>query len=102
MPETRGAIRPATRRIERAARTVAGLGPPATPLALGPRGLAFWLAWFTPTVYDSLHRIVGYTVLGLSPSASVWGFWGSRYSRFRMVGVRLRAAPGYLWNLAAA
>ena len=56
-------------------------------------------AWITPTVYDSLHRIVGYTVLALLAFRLVWGFWGSRYSRFRMVGVRLRAAPGYLWNL---
>jgi cytochrome b len=56
-------------------------------------------AWFTPTVYDGLHRIVGYTVIGLLAFRLVWGFWGSRYSRFRMVGVRLRAAPGYLWNL---
>ncbi|MGY3077794.1 cytochrome b [Bradyrhizobium sp. LM6.10] len=56
-------------------------------------------AWFTPTVYDGLHRIVGYAVLGLLAFRLVWGFWGSRYSRFRMVGVRLRAAPRYLWNL---
>ncbi len=56
-------------------------------------------AWFTPTVHDSLHRIVGYTVLALLAFRLVWGVWGSRYSRFRMVGVRLRAAPSYLWNL---
>ena len=57
------------------------------------------IAWFTPPVYDDLHRIVGYTVIGLLAFRLVWGFTGSRYSRFRMVGVRLRAAPGYLWNL---
>ncbi|MDH2342631.1 cytochrome b/b6 domain-containing protein [Bradyrhizobium sp. SSUT77] len=57
------------------------------------------VAWFTPTVYDGLHRIVGYTVIALLAFRLVWGFWGSRYSRFRMVGVRLRAAPGYLLNL---
>ncbi|MBP0111400.1 cytochrome b/b6 domain-containing protein [Bradyrhizobium vignae] len=56
-------------------------------------------AWFTPTVYDRLHRIVGYTVLGLLVFRLVWGFWGGRYSRFRMVGVRLLVAPRYLWNL---
>ena len=56
-------------------------------------------AWFTPTVYDGLHRILGYTVLGLLAFRLAWGFLGSRYSRFRMVGVRLRSAPGYLWNL---
>ncbi|MDH2350163.1 cytochrome b/b6 domain-containing protein [Bradyrhizobium sp. SSUT18] len=57
------------------------------------------VAWFTPTVYDGLHRIVGYTVIALLALRLVWGFWGSRYSRFRMVGVRLRAAPSYLLNL---
>lgn len=56
-------------------------------------------AWFTPTVYDRLHRILGYAVLALVAFRLVWGFWGSRYSRFRMVGVRLRAAPRYLLNL---
>lgn len=56
-------------------------------------------AWFTPAVYDRLHRIVGYAVLGLLVFRLVWGFCGSRYSRFRMIGVRLRAAPGYLWSL---
>jgi cytochrome b len=57
------------------------------------------IAWFTPTVYDGLHRIVGYGVIGLLAFRLIWGFLGSRYSRFRMVGVRLRAAPFYLWNL---
>ncbi|MBR1088777.1 cytochrome b/b6 domain-containing protein [Bradyrhizobium manausense] len=56
-------------------------------------------AWFTPTVYDSLHRLVGYAVIGLLAFRLVWGFRGSRYSRFRTIGARLRAAPGYLWNL---
>jgi cytochrome b len=56
-------------------------------------------AWFTPTVYDGLHRIIGYGVIGLLAFRLLWGFWGSRYSRFRMVGVRFRAAPRYLWNL---
>jgi cytochrome b len=71
------------------------------PLRLwhGALAISILAAWFTPTVYDSLHRIIGYTVLGLLAFRLVWGVWGSRYSRFRMVGVRLRAAPGYLWNL---
>lgn len=56
-------------------------------------------AWFTPTVHDSLHRIVGYAIIGLLAFRLILGFWGSRYARFRMVGVRLRAAPFYLWNL---
>ena len=71
------------------------------PLRLWHWALAICVlaAWFTPTVYDRTHRIVGYAVLGLLAFRLVWGVLGSRYSRFRMVGVRLRAAPGYLWNL---
>ncbi|SFN97937.1 Cytochrome b [Bradyrhizobium sp. Ghvi] len=56
-------------------------------------------AWFTPTVHDNLHRIVGYTVIGLLVFRLLWGFCGGRYSRFRVIGVRLRAAPSYLLNL---
>ncbi|MCP1774442.1 cytochrome b/b6 domain-containing protein [Bradyrhizobium japonicum] len=97
VPETRGASdgTPADRT---ASRTVAVWD---LPLRLWHWALAVSIlaAWFTPTVYDTLHRIVGYTVVGLLAFRLVWGFWGSRYSRFRMVGVRLRAAPHYLWNL---
>lgn len=57
------------------------------------------VAWFTPPAHDRLHRIAGYAVIGLLVFRLVWGFTGSRYSRFRMVGVRLRAAPRYLFNL---
>jgi len=97
VPEARGASdrTPADRT---APRTIAVWD---LPLRLWHWALAICVlaAWFTPTVYDRLHRIVGYTVLGLLAFRLVWGFLGSRYSRFRMVGVRLRAAPGYLWNL---
>ncbi|SFJ49035.1 cytochrome b/b6 domain-containing protein [Bradyrhizobium sp. cf659] len=97
VPEARGASdrTPADRT---APRTIAVWD---LPLRLWHWALAICVlaAWFTPTVYDRLHRIVGYTVLGLLAFRLVWGFWGSRYSRFRMVGVRLRAAPHYLLNL---
>ena len=97
VPEARGASdrSPADRT---APRTIAVWD---LPLRLWHWALAICVlaAWFTPTVFDRLHRIVGYTVLGLLAFRLVWGFWGSRYSRFRMVGVRLSAAPGYLWNL---
>ncbi|MBR0773692.1 cytochrome b/b6 domain-containing protein [Bradyrhizobium diazoefficiens] len=71
------------------------------PLRLWHWALAICVlaAWFTPTVYDRTHRIVGYAVLALLAFRLVWGVLGSRYSRFRMVGVRLRAAPRYLLNL---
>lgn len=97
VPETRAASgrAPANRT---ASRTVAVWD---LPLRLWHWALSVSIlaAWFTPTVYDSLHRILGYTVLALLAFRLVWGFWGSRYSRFRIVGVRLRAAPRYLWNL---
>ncbi len=91
-----------------AARGVSNRTPADRTVAVWDLPLRLWhwalaasvlVAWFTPTVYDSLHRIVGYTVIGLLAFRLVWGFWGSRYSRFRMIGVRLRAAPFYLWNL---
>lgn len=97
VPEARGASdrTPADRTVSR---TVAVWD---LPLRLWHWALAASIlaAWFTPTVYDSLHRIAGYTVLALLAFRLAWGFWGSRYSRFRMVGARLRAAPAYLWNL---
>ena len=97
VPETRGGAdrTPADRT---ASRTVAVWD---LPLRLWHWALAVSIlaAWFTPSVYDTLHRIVGYTVLGLLAFRLVWGVRGSRYSRFRMVGVRLRVAPHYLWNL---
>jgi cytochrome b len=57
------------------------------------------VAWFTPNDHDTLHRVAGYSVIALLLFRLVWGFCGSRYSRFAMVGVRLRAAPRYLMNL---
>ena len=97
VPDTRGASdrTPADRT---APRTVAVWD---LPLRLWHWALAVSIlaAWFTPTVYDRAHRIIGYAVLALLAFRVVWGVWGSRYSRFRMVGARLRAAPGYLWNL---
>ena len=63
--------------------------------------LAFFvlLAWFTPTLYDTLHRIAGYTVIALLVFRLAWGFFGSRYSRFKRLMPRLRSAPSYLWGL---
>lgn len=97
VPETRGASG-RTLADRTASRTVAVWD---LPLRLWHWALAASIlaAWFTPPVYDRLHRILGYTVLALLAFRLVWGFWGSRYSRFRMVGVRLRAAPRYLLNL---
>jgi cytochrome b len=57
------------------------------------------IAWFTPNAYDTAHRIAGYTVLGLIAFRLVWGFAGTRYSRFHSFIRLLRATPGFLWGL---
>lgn len=71
------------------------------PLRLWHWTLALFVvvAWFTPNTHDGLHRLAGYTVIGLLVFRLVWGFCGTRYSRFGSVRTRLRAAPRYLWNL---
>lgn len=56
-------------------------------------------AWFTPNAYDTLHRVAGYSVLGLLAFRLIWGFSGSRYSRFGPFVRLLRAAPRYLLSL---
>ena len=57
------------------------------------------VAWVTPNTFDTLHRIAGYGILGLLAFRLIWGLIGTRHSRFRSIGARLRAAPAYLWNL---
>lgn len=57
------------------------------------------IAWVTPNTYDGLHRFAGYAVIGLLAFRLLWGFVGTRHSRFDKVGLRLRAAPDYLKNL---
>ena len=71
------------------------------PLRVTHWALAFFvlLAYFTPSKSDSLHRFAGYTVIGLIVFRLLWGFFGTRFSRFHAIGRRLRAAPGYLANL---
>jgi cytochrome b len=58
------------------------------------------VAWFTPNSYDTLHRIVGYAVLVLVPVRLVWGFIGSRHSRFRNPLRVCRVLPRYLMDIA--
>lgn len=57
------------------------------------------IACVTPNTQDSLHRFAGYAVMGLLAFRLVWGFFGTRHSRFGRIGVKLRAAPNYLWDL---
>ena len=58
------------------------------------------IAWFTPNVYDTAHRVAGYTALGLIVFRLVWGIFGTRYARFYAYGLLLRASPLYLWRLS--
>ena len=80
----------------------------ATTVQVWDLPLRFWhwalailvlVAWVTPNVYDRLHRLAGYAVIGLLAFRLIWGFAGTRYARFGKLGVRLRAAPRYIWNL---
>lgn len=57
------------------------------------------IAWVTPNIYDGAHRIAGYSVIGLLAFRFVWGFVGTRHARFRMLVIKLRAAPGFLRDL---
>lgn len=71
------------------------------PLRAFHWSLAFFvlLAWFTPGKLDGVHQFAGYAVIVLIVFRIGWGAVGTRYSRFRAIGRRLRAAPAYLFNL---
>lgn len=71
------------------------------PLRLWHWALAILVlvAWVTPGAHDRLHRLAGYAVIALLAFRLIWGFAGTRYARFGRLGVRLRAAPRYIWNL---
>lgn len=73
------------------------------PLRAFHWSLAFFvlLAWVTPGRFDGVHRFAGYAVMVLVVFRLAWGVFGTRYSRFRAIGRRLRAAPAYLLNLRA-
>ena len=81
--------------------------PPANVLVWDlPLRVFHWLlavavpvAWFSANVYDSVHEIAGYTVLGLVAFRLVWGFAGSRHARFRSFVQPPRVVLGYLWRL---
>lgn len=57
------------------------------------------IAWFTPNTYDALHRGAGYGVLALTLFRLVWGFVGTRYSRFHNPLRAFRVLPRYLWAI---
>ena len=57
------------------------------------------VAWLTPNSHDTLHRSAGYAVLALLPLRLLWGFFGTRHSRFRNPVRILRALPSYLLDI---
>lgn len=71
------------------------------PLRLWHWALAVFvlIAWFTPSTYDLLHRISGYTVIALLVFRLCWGIFGTRYARFRRIVPRLRALPTFMLGL---
>lgn len=44
---------------------------------------AVLVAYFSANVFDAVHEIAGYTALALVVLRIVWGFAGTRHSRFR-------------------
>ena len=61
---------------------------------------AVLVAWFSANVFDTVHELAGFTVLGLIAFRLVWGFAGTHYSRFQSLVGPLRIVPRYLWQLA--
>jgi cytochrome b len=57
------------------------------------------VAWITPNSHDTLHRSAGYAVLALVPLRLLWGFVGTRHSRFRNPLRLLRVLPRYLLDI---
>lgn len=57
-------------------------------------------AWFSANVFDTVHEIAGYAVLGLIGFRMVWGFTGPRHSRFRSFVRPPRVVIRYLLQTA--
>jgi cytochrome b len=62
--------------------------------------VAFALAYFTGEERLEVHVAAGYTVLGLVLFRILWGFVGSRYTRFSSFVFRPQVIMAYLKNLA--
>ena len=61
--------------------------------------IAVVVAWFTPNTYDTTHRVAGYSVMILIVLRIVWGFAGTRYSRFQRYRHFPFVIPRYLRDL---
>ena len=62
--------------------------------------MAVLIAWFSANVFDTVHEVAGYTVLGLIAFRLVWGCVGTRYSRFRSLVRPLGDVLRYLRQIA--
>ena len=58
------------------------------------------IAWFSANILDTVHEIAGYTVIVLIAFRVVWGFTGTRYSRFRSFVRPLPVVLRYLGQIA--
>ena len=58
------------------------------------------IAYFSANVFDTVHEIAGYTVLGLIAFRLIWGFVGPRNARFASFVQPPRATLRYLRQLA--
>jgi cytochrome b len=58
------------------------------------------IAWFSANIFDTVHEVAGYTVLGLILFRLVWGLVGTRHSRFRSFVRPLPVVFRYLGHIA--
>jgi cytochrome b len=58
------------------------------------------IAWFSANILDTVHEIAGYTVIVLIAFRIVWGFTGTRYSRFQNSVQSPRTVLRHLWQFA--
>lgn len=62
---------------------------------------AVLIAWFSANVFDTVHEIAGYAVLGLVVLRVAWGFAGPPYARFANFVRPPAAVWSYLRRLAS-
>ncbi len=58
------------------------------------------VAWLSANVFETLHRVAGYSTIALVVFRLACGLVGSRYARFDNLLVLLRATPRHLWKLS--
>ncbi len=80
---------------------------PSVPVWDLPLRLFHWLlaaavltAYFSANVFDDVHEISGYAVLGLLVFRLIWGFAGSQHARFSSFVRSPRVVEIYLRQLA--